>query len=786
MSSTLEQGVRGFVLQPSYRTHTTGTTVDLHGILETGETFVVTDDRTKPRFYVEEADAGAAQAAGGTLASVSSPSAFKTLRGETAIRVEVKHPSDAPVVRDRLHQQGVTTYEADVRFGMRHLIDGGLRGSIKIHGESVEGRRVGRIFKNPSLEPSDWVPKLRVLSLDIETDPKISKVLSVGLWGAGAKEVLLLTPPGYSRPRGALCCENEAELLKLLCERLRAIDPDVIVGWNVADFDFDVLLRRAQVLGVSFDVGRAAGETRLRRGRGMRMATQVLIPGRVVLDGPALILGSSMRMERLGLDFVGREVLGKGKTHTGGDQHAQDILSWFRSDREKLIEYNLQDAQVALEILEELKLVELAVERSRLTGMPLDRVSASVASFDFLYLTELHRRRIVAPSVGDPNGPDRENFPPMAGGHLLPMKTGLHENVLLLDFKSLYPSVMRTFQIDPLGRERAGDDAIEAPNGTRFSREVGILTGILDELMPRREEAKRSGNSIASQAIKILMNSFYGVLGTTSCRFFDPALANSITGFGKAMLIWTQQTLEAEGYHVLYGDTDSVFLSTGSSLEEARTLGPKLARELTAKLTDYLKAKYGVTSRLELEFETLYLRLFLPHVRSGTAGAAKRYAGLIDDGDGGHLSFKGLEAVRRDWTDFARETQHELYERFFHDRPVDAYLKDLVVQLRAGAFDGKLVYRKAMRKKASEYTTTTPPHVAAARKMTSKPGRLISYVMTSAGPEPEDEQQHTLDYQHYLEKQLQPIAEPILELHGLNFRKVIGDDRQLDLFSSSD
>ena len=103
---------------------------------------------------------------------------------------------------------------------------------------------------------------------------------------------------------------------------------------------------------------------------------------------------------------------------------------WFRSDRERLVEYNLADARLALEVIEHLGLIELSIERSRVTGMPIDRVSASVASFDFLYLSELGRRGIVAPSVGDPHGPDRENFAPMAGGHLLAPRTGLHENVL--------------------------------------------------------------------------------------------------------------------------------------------------------------------------------------------------------------------------------------------------------------------------------------------------------------------------------------------------------------------
>ncbi|MEM1245859.1 MAG: DNA polymerase II [Acidobacteriota bacterium] len=784
--------LRGFVLQPTYRTTAEGTVVHLFGVLETGESFLLTDDRNRPYFYVESKDLPLLRNVDAEIADAPDR---ETLLGRPASRIEVRHPADAPPLRDRLHQQGIATYEADVRFAMRYLIERGIRGALHFeHFEesdpaggprrelsSVEGLGRPRHFHNPEVAACDWSPQLKVLSLDIETDPRIRRVLSVGLWGCGAEEVILVTPDGFASVDTANCVPTEAALLRTLAQRIRQLDPDVIIGWNVADFDFTVLERRARELGVLFELGRAPGHTRIRKGQG-RAATQVGIPGRVVLDGPTLILGSAMRMERLGLDFVGRQVLGTGKTHVGGDQHAQDILDWFRNDREKLVRYNLQDARIALEILEQLELIELAVERSRLTGMPLDRVAASVASFDFLYLSELGARGIVAQSLRAPGTPDRENFEPMAGGHLLPMVTGLHENVLLLDFKSLYPSLMRTFHIDPLGYARAGNAAIEAPNGARFRNEPGILGGLLDQLMPARERAKEQGNTIASQAIKILMNSFYGVLGTTSCRFFDPALANAITGFGKELLLWTRDALERRGLEVLYGDTDSVFVASGTDAEAARLLGDVLAAALTEELREHLAEAYGVESKLELEFECLYLKLFLPHVRSGTAGAAKRYAGLIDDGDEGRIDFKGLEAVRRDWTDFAREAQHHLYERFFRARPVAPYLRETTHRLRSGDFDDKLIYRKALRKKLTDYTATTPPHVAAARKATKPPGRLIAYVMTAAGPEPAEEQQSPFDYQHYLDKQLQPIAEPLLEIEGLDFKKVIGDDRQLELF----
>src|SRR5206468_391045 len=146
----------------------------------------------------------------------------------------------------------------------------------------------------------------------------------------------------------------------------------------------------------------------------------------------------------------------------------------------------------------------------------------------------------------------------------------------------------------------------------------------LDDLFPRREAAKRAGDRVASNAIKILMNSFYGVLGAPACRFHNPDIANAITSFGREMLLWSKARIEGYGHRVLYGDTDSLFALSGTEEPvEARRLGEKLAGDLNRDLADHVRARWRVESRLELEVQDLYLRLLLPHVRHGSAGARK-------------------------------------------------------------------------------------------------------------------------------------------------------------------
>jgi DNA polymerase-2 len=323
-----------------------------------------------------------------------------------------------------------------------------------------------------------------------------------------------------------------------------------------------------------------------------------------------------------------------------------------------------------------------------------------------------------------------------------------------------------------------------APNGARFRREQGILPRLLDELFPRREDARRRGDEVASQAIKILMNSFYGVLGTPACRFHDPEIANAITSFGREILLWTKRRIERDGNEVLYGDTDSLFVRPGlDDPGEARRHGERLVERVNADLARHVGRTWRVDSRLELEFERLYLRMIFLHARHGEGGARKRYAGLVESADGGtEVRFTGLEAVRRDWTDLARRVQRELYARLFRDRPVDDYLRDVVRAVREGRMDGSLVYRKTLRKRLADYEGSNPPHVVAARAMRGRPGRTVRYVVTVEGPRVADEPHAPLDHEHYVQRQIRPVAEPVLAVLGLEFDRAVGDDTQMRLF----
>ena len=436
-------------------------------------------------------------------------------------------------------------------------------------------------------------------------------------------------------------------------------------------------------------------------------------------------------------------------------------------------------------------MVAFAIERARLTGLEMDRTGGSVAAFDNLYLPRLHRKGLVAPDIND-----REENLSAPGGYVMNSKPGLYDSVLVLDYKSLYPSIIRTFRVDPYARVKADElddaDCVPGFNGVKFARDDFILPDIIEFLWHARDKAKQHKNKVLSQAIKIIMNSFYGVLGTSGCRVHDARLTSSITLRGHELMKQTARLIEDDGYEVIYGDTDSVFVFLGEAKDKvtADKIGCKLVEKINQHWKRFLAEQYQIESFLEMEYETHFKRFFMPTIRGSEKGSKKRYAGLLFDNN--EIVFKGLETVRSDWTALAREVQQTIYQQIFHDLPYQEYLKTVVQRLRQGEFDDKLVYRKRLRQKLSDYKKNIPPHAQAAIKAEAyaiqrneqagryQYGGLIEYVITSNGPEPAAYNEYALDYEHYIDKQIAPVVDAILLLAGSSLEKII--QAQYELF----
>ncbi len=696
-------------------------------------------------------------------------------------------------LRDCLKDAGIKAYESDIRPADRFLSERFITATACI---DINGNTRSAI--NPRLKPCDYSPQFRLMSLDIETAYDTDELYSIGLICGDTRKVLMQGPP--STTHNELDIEflaTEKAVLERFIELTHQLDPDIIIGWNVVNFDLRFLQKKADSLNIRLKLGRSQSLIKWRQAISEDSHYFILIPGRVVLDGIDTLKSATWNFPSFALDNVAHTLLGKGKLIQSDPHHdplykAKEIKRQFKHDKISLAQYNLQDCQLVLDIFQHTNLIHFAVERARLTGLEMDRIGGSVAAFDNLYLPRLHRRGYIAPNIGD--APEGYSAP---GGYVMNSQPGLYDSVIVLDYKSLYPSIIRTFRVDPYAAVVATladeQDNIPGYNGISFSRENHILPDIIRDLWQARDRAKQEKNAALSQAIKIIMNSFYGVLGTPGCRVHDARLTSSITLRGHDIIKQTVSLIEEQGYSVIYGDTDSVFVSLGSAMtqQQADSIGQSLAEHINYYWKHSLQDNYKIDSALEMEYETHYLRFFMPTIRGSDKGSKKRYAGLIRKHSKTELVFKGLESVRTDWTELAREFQKTLYLMIFNNEPYNEYILTVIKELNQGKHNDKLVYRKRLRQSLGDYQRNIPPHARAAIraeeyfKEHDLPSRYqhkgwIEYVMTLNGPETLECQTSKLDYDHYIEKQLSPIADSILVILDDSMHNIL--NRQYSLF----
>ena len=748
--------------------------------------------RQQVLFFIRQADATRAETAlAGKRQARIKPLQLKTFKDEPVSGVYFDSQQQLYRARDLLSDQGIACFEADIRPTERFLCERFITASINVDAEFSDAP-----LHNVRLQPGQYRPQLEVMSFDIESDYETDALFSIAFVSSEFKRVIMI---GEGEAQAGIeFVADEHALLRRWLEWVRQIDPDVFIGWNLVNFDLRLLQQKAQAMGLPLSIGRADSQPHWRQAQTDSNHHFVSIPGRVVLDGIDTLRAATYSLASFALDAVAQEFLGRGKLiQTGAEADplykAREIKRQFHEDKPALAAYNLEDCQLVWDIFEHADLIDFSIERARLTGLEMDRPGGSVAAFDNLYLPRLHRKGFIAPNIGDYSG---ELSAP--GGYVMDSKPGLHASVLVLDYKSLYPSIIRTFHVDPYARIAAGqadaDELIPGYDGASFHRREYILPDIIEDLWQARDQAKRDGNAALSQAIKIIMNSFYGVLGTGGCRLHDSRLTSSITRRGHDIIIRSVEIIEEQGYEVIYGDTDSVFVALGEARDNpaAARIGETLANLINQYWRDHLRREYRIESCLEMEFETHFNQFFMPTVRGSEQGSKKRYAGLVDDGDGDRrIVFKGLETVRTDWTELARRFQQNLYQLIFDGQSYDGYIRDIVAELYDGQFDELLVYRKRLHKKLNEYQKNIPPHAQAAIKAEAEfaargqPPRYsnkswVEYVITVAGAQTRECQSAKLDYDHYVDKQLTPIADTILTAIGSSMAAVT--DRQQDLF----
>ncbi|MEO6103290.1 MAG: DNA polymerase II [Pseudoxanthomonas sp.] len=765
----------GFILTRRWRDTPSGTEIEYWLATEEGPRKLLLTAQTSVAF-VEARHLAAVQAQLPKMPGLELRElALKTFHQQPVVGVYASHFRQLKRLAHALRPHDIALFEADVRPHERYLMERFITAGVVVEG----GRADGATLLDCRLRPTpDFRPSLKVVSLDIETS-QTGDLYSIALDGTGERVVFMLgeRPALAEAPTAFRLCylPTRRAMIERLNTWFEENDPDALIGWNVIQFDLRVLQKTADTCGVPLLLGRDRQPIEWRTHPGKQGYLFAPMPGRLVIDGIEALRAAVWSFASFSLESVSQELLGEGKAI--GDEYDKmaEIERRYQDDKPALASYNIRDCELVLRIFEKTKLLQFVLERAQATGLQADHFGGSIAAFSHHYLPRMHRLGYVAPNVGDIAS---KAYP---GGYVMDSRPGFYDSVVVLDYKSLYPSIIRTFLVDPVGLAEGAHAAdpsalVRGPGGTLFSRDRHCLPDIVTGLSRARDEAKRAGNEPLSQALKLLMNSFAGVLGASDCRFFNPALVSAVTLRGHEMMKLTQAFVESRGYVAIYGDTDSIFvwLKRTHTNEEAHAIAAGLVRDINAWWTQRLRDQQGLENCLEIEFDTHYAKFFMPTIRGSDVGSKKRYAGLSVDTTGKEeMVYRGLEMARSDWTPLARQFQDGLLSRIFHGEPYQAFVTEYAQCTLAGKMDELLVYRKRLRHRLDAYQVNVPPQVRAARiadeyndKMLRprqyQNGGWIQYVMTTAGPEPLEARRAPIDYDHYLTKQLQPVADGIL------------------------
>jgi DNA polymerase delta subunit 1 len=465
--------------------------------------------------------------------------------------------------------------------------------------------------------------------------------------------------------------EKEEKMLMAWRDFLEQVDPDIIIGYNIANFDFPYLLDRAKHLKVhGFDrwtrlhsVKSQAKETNFSsKQMGNRDTKATNTNGRLQLDLLQLIQRDH-QLRSYTLNSVSAQFLGEQKE----DVHHTMITELFNGtpeSRRRLAVYCLKDAYLPQRLMTKLSCLENYTEMARVTGVPFNFLLSRGQQVKFV--SQLFRKALEQKLVV-PNRHSEGSDEQYEGATVIEPTRGYYDvPVATLDFASLYPSIIQahnlcyTTLLNKTSVEKLGlkkdDDYIVTPNGDMFCTtklRKGLLAQILEELLTARKQAKRelavekdpfkkavlNGRQLA---LKISANSVYGLTGATVGKLPCLQIASSTTAYGRQMIEKTKEEVEkkytmANGYkhdaQVIYGDTDSVMVKFGTKdLAESMRLGQEAA--------DYVSSKF--IKPIKLEFEKVYFPYLLIN--------KKRYAGLYWTKPEKYdkMDTKGIETVRRD------------------------------------------------------------------------------------------------------------------------------------------
>jgi DNA polymerase I len=691
----------------------------LYGKTEDGKSVAVKYTGFEPYFFVLEPSEEVLGILGDDPRVVRMEDRELLFKGEKkrAKRVVVTYPWLVPDIRGRVIQK-TTVLAADIPFHFRFLYDNDLGSCVRVFGEQFEDARyrtdiVVRAERFETIKP--FRPSLRTMSFDIETSLKAPRIFTICCVVKDGDKVDSRSFEG-----------DEAQMIKAFSEYIIESDPDVITGYNIDGFDIPQIIQRVSALKLpELAWGRFPGTIQQYNKRFW------WCEGRVIIDAWWAVK-KVMRPKQETLNAVSKLLLGEEKH----DVDPKKMDDEWAADKVKVMKYCTHDAHLALRVLEKIAMLNRSMDLAAVSKLPLDDVVNGTTSqlIDSILIRLADRNNVAVPMTTR----NYEDTEAIEGGYVHDIKSGLHHWVLTLDFRSMYPSTIISKNICFTTLHPEG--TIASPSGARFldrSVRVGLLPGILEDLMRERAATKKAMREAKTpdeadyynglqEAIKILMNSFYGVLASSFYRFTDPSIGASITSFAREATKDLIRKLESEALEVIYSDTDSVFfLSPHKELDASVKFGQQIAERFS---------KDGMV----LEFEKI-MEPFFSH------GMKKRYVGRMV-WPRKELVVRGYEMRRTDSFDLQSETLQSVFEKILDDdmEGAVALTRAVIENLLTGNVDpSRLVISRTVRNFDDYKASDRMVNVRAAKKLQEmgyefQPGMKVSWVVTDGKRSPNE------------------------------------------------
>ena len=655
---------------------------------------------------------------------------------------------------------GGEVYEDDVRESVKFLIERGIKpcGWVEVAGEEAAAEGV-RFIEAEEIKPlaHGIPPPLKIMAFNpiYFTDKGTPKPERdpVRLISASTDDGRLETLEG-----------EEREVLTEFIRLVESYDPDIIVGFGSNREQWSYLSQRARLVGVELRVGRMGAEPRT------SLHGHVSVRGRLNIDLedmardiPELTLGT---LEEF-IEYIGLE----RRLEAIEDY---EMMEYWEKSPGKVKEYSGQRAEAMLEAFSLLR--DFIFNLSELTGMPADYVLTASTGFRvenyLMYLA--HREGEIIPKrreVGHASYP---------GGLVKAPKPGLHRDVAVIDFRSMYPSIMIKYNVSFDTLSLDGENI--SPAGHRFKKSPeGFLPKALRNLLEERrkiqERLKRLGEEspearildARQRAVKLIANAIYGYTGWVGARWYSREVAEATAAWGRKVISESMKKAEQLGMKVIYSDTDSLFLINH--------------RDRIDKLLKWIEHDL----QLEAKLEKIYRLIVFTE-------AKKKYAGITLDGK---IEIAGLEAVRGDWSRAARNAQRDVIETLLRtgrvDEAVAAARKHVLKVMRRQLPVKDLVIWKQITRPLSEYAATQP-HIVVARRLAEKgwriqPGDKVGFVVASgSGPLYQRAKPYfevnpdEVDWDYYLEKQVMAACMRVLEPLGVKEEQLKASETSLTDF----